>query len=111
MGSALLGYYNCNFIRCPGLSDHKYERTARQSAALLCTSTFLLDAKACLCGMTDRFKSVRLADVAYVSYHDTLRVNSSSNLHFSPDEHSRLDLCTQRELWRILRLADAFGSA
>lgn len=61
--------------------------------------------------MTDDFKSVRLADATYVSYHDTLHVNSSSNLHFSLDEHSCLDLCKQRELWRIPHLDDVFGSA
>lgn len=75
------------------------------------TQTSLLDVKACLCGMTDRLEPVRLADVTYVSYHDALHVNSGSNLHFSPDEHSRLDLCKQRELWHIPRLDDAFGSA
>ena len=60
--------------------------------------------------MTDSFKSPRQADVLFVSHHDTLHVNSNSNLDFSPDEHFRLDLWMQCEPQCITCRDDAFGT-
>lgn len=67
--------------------------------------------KACLYAMTDSSKSLRRADVSFVTHCDALHVNGNSNLDFSSEEHFRLDLCKQREPRCIRRRGDTLGPA
>lgn len=83
----------------------------RAEEPLHCTRKHNTWCKACLYGMTESLKSPHQADVWFVSHHDTLHVNSNSNLDFSTDEHFRLDLCKHCELRRVPCRDDAFGSA
>lgn len=59
--------------------------------------------------MTDSSKSLRRADVSFVTHRDALHVNGNSNLDFSSEEHFRLDLCKQREPRCIRRRGDTLG--